>query len=336
MKNYLAFIFIVFLLAAGCSNDGSEESGETEVEEGASESQEQSNEQEEENEQTDQEETATTKNPFEDVDELNVQFQGTATYENHHLTVEGTTNLPTDASIFIYPQTLDNSTFMGVSGSTRVNQDGSFTFEQDIPEEYKHGLNVQVRFRPEDQTSDSIKEKYGETGENLEGPFVRKYNVSDAISKQASTSVHLPLHEGESVTKEITNPNWKKPDDYGKEKVRIEADVTTNTDFVNITGKSNLIEGSELSVSIRDSDGGRTGSSDKIRVNPDGSYRTQLENPSDQEDLTNHYVEVKFAPTEYSWSTVWENYGKKGENMNGSLVEDWTDSQRAVLEVQFD
>ncbi|WP_156418607.1 hypothetical protein [Lentibacillus amyloliquefaciens] len=38
-------------------------------------------------------------------------------------------------------------------------------------------------------------------------------------------------------------------------------------------------------------------------------HRTQLEKPSDQEDLTNHYVEVKFAPTEYSWSTVWENYG---------------------------
>ncbi|WP_174614149.1 hypothetical protein [Virgibacillus ihumii] len=91
-------------------------------------------------------------------------------------------------------------------------------YKTEIPEEYEYGLNVKIRFRPEDSTSDSIKKKYREFGKNLKGPFVRLYESSEEVRKQASTNVFLPLNNSKSATKEITKPDWKKPEDYGDQK----------------------------------------------------------------------------------------------------------------------
>lgn len=66
----------------------------------------------------------------ENNDETEVSITGEATYEDNLLTVKGETNLPEEASVFIMPDTVDNSTFINVSGSANVEADGSFLFEK--------------------------------------------------------------------------------------------------------------------------------------------------------------------------------------------------------------
>ncbi|WP_174614148.1 hypothetical protein [Virgibacillus ihumii] len=116
----------------------------------------------------------------------------------------------------------------------------------------------------------------------------------------------------------------------------MEADATYNKNLVFIDGKSNLIEGSELSLTILSPEGARTGSGDKIRVNPDGTFHAQIENPSQSKSLKNYTLRFIFKPSEYSWENVWKQYGKKGQHTTGNLIEDWADQQQAVLKVPLD
>ncbi|GAA0588590.1 hypothetical protein GCM10009001_00580 [Virgibacillus siamensis] len=314
-------IITLTLMFSGCSNENAGKANKSKETSGSTETQEQSEK---------------DKKPIETKGPLNVQFGGSVTYSDHHLTVEGKTNLPAGASVFVNPMALTSVTLMGTSGPTEVRQDGSFVYETEIPEEYEYGLNVKIRFRPEDQTSESIKRKYGEFGKKLKGSFVRLYAINEKVSRQASTTLYMPLKENGSATTEIVKPDWEKPDDYGNTNIRMEADVRYNKKFVFIKGKSNLIEGSQLDISVLTPEGSLSGSGDKVRVNPDGSFRVQIENPSDIKKLSNYTVRLKFAPSPYSWDNIVDKYGESGQKMTGKLVEkNSVGEKKAFLKVKL-
>lgn len=86
-------------------------------------------------------------------------------------------------------------------------------------------------------------------------------------------------------------------------------------------------------MTLLSQDNARAGSGDQIRVNSNGTFRTQIENPSESKSLKDYTLRFIFKPSENSWKNVWKQYGKKGQHMSGSHVEDFADQQQAVLKL---
>ncbi|SES02323.1 hypothetical protein SAMN04487944_11571 [Gracilibacillus ureilyticus] len=323
MRNFKLFLIlllgITFFLSA-CSNE-SQNHVKTDDEKEMDET--------EENKTNDEEESHTEDK--QNAPSVHIEMEGQVTYEDHTLTVEGKTNLLPDSNVFVYPQAFGGVSFIGVSGSAIVEQDGTFVYETKVPEEYNYGLFVNIRFRPEDSINDSAKEFYGEYGENLEGPMISLYESDEKVRKQALTEVYLPVKNGEAITKEIETPEWQVPDDYGDPNVRMDANVTYDDQLIYIKGESNLLEGSELMLTLLSPEGSLTGVNGWASVKPDGSFFTVLDRDSYEEELDSHKFRLIFAPSKYSWETIRNNYGDSGEKITGEHVKEKLNDQEAEL-----
>lgn len=305
-------IFITSIVAIACSNNESEPAvnEEESIEETEAST-------------IEQEDTAKDE-PIDEVTlgDTEVFITGTARYEDHVLTLEGQTNLIEGAKLTVVPRTLDRSTLIGVTSSTRVESDGSFSYEVKIPKEYEYGLNLGIRFRPEEASDEEIHAVYGEGGEKLEGPFIRSYEYIDELFQEAYTSAYLPLEDGDSVEAEFGDPGWEKPADSGDVEIRMQATAEAGKDFIDIQGESNFIEGVELSVSHLDEDDRNINSSRNIRTNPDGSFRAWIKIDDEVDEIDETYIEIGYHPTQFGWKHTVEQYGENGEKMTGELVED--------------
>ncbi|MFC4403790.1 hypothetical protein [Gracilibacillus xinjiangensis] len=323
MRNFKLFIILLLgitISLSACSNESKnivKPDNEKEMNES------------EENKTKDEEESDTEDK--QNAPSVQIEMEGQVTYEDHTLTVEGKTNLLPDSNVFVYPQAFGSASFIGVSGSATVEQDGTFLYETKVPEEYNYGLFVDIRFRPEDATNESVKEFYGEYGENIEGPMTSLYESDEKVRKQALTEVYLPVKNGEAVTKEIETPEWQVPDDYGDPNVRMDANVTYDDQLIYIKGESNLLEGSELMLTLLSPEGSLTGVGGRANVKPDGSFFTVLDRDSYEEELNNHTFRVTFAPSEYSWETIRNNYGDQGEKITGEHLKEKLNDQEAEL-----
>src|SRR5699024_9815520 len=102
-----------------------------------------------------------------------------------------------------------------IDGEMEVDHSGNFEFEIPIEEEALDGtpVEVEIGYHPEKEDEEA-KELYGEEGEKLTGPFVRKYTNTSRTRYGAIANTVIELTSGEKQSFEI--PNWSKPDDYGE------------------------------------------------------------------------------------------------------------------------
>ena len=177
---------------------------------------------------------------------MEIELAGTASVDGQVVKVVGQSNLLEGSKLYIDMKWVEGALFGG-NRTAIVERDGSFTYETELPEQVEGLITMEVKFEPARQKKE-IKEHYGESGENLKGPFIRQYDfkMKEIVYYKAAAIVELPQEEG-LVEVEITPPNWIEPDDYGDTSIRIEPTKVVKDDrYIYVDGKSNLLEGTSL------------------------------------------------------------------------------------------
>ena len=152
--------------------------------------------------------------PAEHLGGMDIELAGTASVDGRIVKVVGQTNLLEGSKLYIDMNWVEGA-LIGGNRTAIVERDGSFVYETKLPEQVEGLITMEVKFEPARQKKE-IKEHYGESGENLEGPFIRQYDfkMKEIVYNKASAIVELPQEE-DLVEVEITPPNWNEPEDYG-------------------------------------------------------------------------------------------------------------------------
>lgn len=275
--------------------------------------------------------------PAEHLGPMKIEFAGTVSLDGRMLKIDGMTNLLEGSKLYIGLDWVEG-TLIGGNRTATVEHDGSFAYETELPENVDGLITMEVKFEPAHQ-NDEIKEHYGESGENLEGPFIRQYDYSmkEIVYNKASVIVELPQHEGRGEV-ELTAPDWKKPDDYGSTSVRIEpTKVVKDERYIYIDGKSNLLEGTKLRGRAVLPGYITSGFIGHTAVNPDGSFRIIFENPETDsriKKLEEYEITVETDLYNTLFATGVETYGENGEKMTGNLIKEEGDGQMAKVRIR--
>ncbi|MFC5589386.1 hypothetical protein ACFPRA_10835 [Sporosarcina soli] len=181
-----------------------------------------------------------------------------------------------------------------------------------------------MKFEPAIQ-NDAIKEQYGESGENLQGEFIRVYadTQSEVDYKKAAVQIEMAQQDGQKE-REIEPPVWEVPANYGETEIWMEPTITKDDRYVYIDAKSNLLEGTQMKS--RDSIPGyiTSGFIGMTYVNPDGSFRLIFKNPESDKrikDLQDYEIILEPQIENSMSARVAATYGKNGEHFTGKLVE---------------
>ena len=257
--------------------------------------------------------------------------------DGRKLKVAGQTNLLEGSKLYIDMDWVEGA-LIGGNRNAIVERDGSFTYETELPEQVEGLITMEVKFEPARQKKE-IKEHYGESGENLEGPFIRKYDykMKEIVYYKASAIVELPQEEG-LVEVEITPPNWIEPEDYGSTTVRIEpTKVVKDERYIYVDGKSNLLEGTSLRGRAILPGYITSGFIGHTNVNPDGSFRVIFKNPESDsrvKKLDDYEITIETNMSNTLFATAVEAYGEHGEKMTGDLVEEEGKGKKAIVRIE--
>lgn len=273
--------------------------------------------------------------PVDDEGESDIWFEGESTLENDEVIVYGQTNLLSGSKLYVNP-TGEDSSFSGGWSNATVEDDGTFYAENEIPSNFNDQLFEDITFTPEDQ-EDDIKDHYQPEEEELDGPFtyLDYEEGEEELAKKAKVELAFPEDETQS-TVGIEEPDWDKPDDYGSTDVWMEGDIDKDDEYVYVDGESNLLEGTDVSVSFEIPDKVQIGYNDTVKVDPDGSFEAEIKNPEKKEDIDDYAVHLQVGINETDWPNVIDNYGEDGENFEGSLTEEENDETKIIKEVDVE
>ncbi|MGM7703793.1 hypothetical protein ACSVDE_18960 [Pseudalkalibacillus sp. Hm43] len=263
-----------------------------------------------------------------------VTLSGEIEIEKKTITVNGETNLLPGSDIYILGHAFQGA-IIGSSPKAQVAEDGSFTLKTKFPDDYDAPLRLEIRFTPEFQ-DDQIEEHYTKTGEKLKGDFVRLHKESEGLYKKISYMAYIE-DPTKNQTLKIESPNFEKPSDQGDPKVRLEPKVEKKTDdYIIITGKSNLVEGTHIEAYTEIPGYMVRGYTDKVRVEPDGSYRLIIPNPEQQKELKGKIpdYQINLQVKKYSqWDNFVEAYGKEAEHFQGPHLKENSHNGDKSIEV---
>ncbi|PWA12906.1 hypothetical protein DCC39_03280 [Pueribacillus theae] len=263
-----------------------------------------------------------------DLGNLEVWIGGEVTVTEDKITIKGESNLLPGTSI-------DSSGVNDVGfastnfiDSTTVKDDGSFYFE--FPgRESSIAVDLKLSNRNEE-----TKEHYGENLEKVTGPQV--YRTKEHGKYEVKADFIIDTDKEMPYTFSIETPEWGEvPDDYGDPHVWMEADVTSDHNYLYFHGKSNLLEGSQIGGNLRQASGGIVPFSyDFTQVNPDGSFELRVRYTNLRDGM---YMPITYEPDSNSWEDVVAAYGEEGEKLEGDLVHKNDDGkQYAELQVMLD
>lgn len=275
--------------------------------------------------------------PAENLGAMEIELTGTASIDGKVLKVDGQTNLLEGSKLTLKLDWAEG-TLIGGSRTAMVGSDGSFAYETELPEKVSGLVTLELNFEPAQQ-NDDIKEHYGETGELLEGPFIRQYDYEykETVYNKASATVELGQHEG-SAQVEISPPVWERPDDYGSTTIRIEpTKIVKDERYIYVDGGSNLLEGTSLRGRAILPGYVTSGFIGHTIVNPDGTFRIIFENPESDERIKNledYEITVETDLYNTVFATVIDAYGEDGEKMTGELVEKEGEVKKAIVRVK--
>lgn len=333
------FISVFFLLAA-CSGDKEVDSSKTAGTNTDSQKIQVTNTKEVDNtvkeEATAENQEAESQEPT-DAGSMEIKFEGKVSLNNRTLTVTGMSNLLEGSEIYVNIDWAEGY-LIGGNRITTIEKDGTFTYETELPEIMDGYLTVEIKFEPARQ-NDTIKAHYGESGEQLKGPFVRLYDYSsrEIVYHKASAIVELSQAIGKTEA-EITAPKWEIPDDYGSTNIRMDSiSVSKDENYLYIDGKSNLLEGTQLWSKASLPGYITSGFVDTSYVNPDGSFRIIIENPETNENikqLTDYEIVIEMSLLNSTYANVLEAYGEHGEHLTGDLIDEDSNGKFARIRLK--
>ncbi len=341
MKKALAIITMILLIITGC---GQETTGQPEKEGPEKKTVVESSQSDQKVTEEDEQKSAEKKavnavavTGIEDKGNYQVDINGDIQLKDRTLTASGTTNLLPGSKLYFYLKPLEG-TFIGGTGTTLVEEDGSFLLKSKLPEKYDDpSVFTEIVFSPGGVTDDEIIQYYTEAGEPLKGPFVRLYEEDEELRKKISVTTEIPLAQPET-TVSIEEPKWEKPEDYGSPNVWIDATVQEDEKYVYINGKSNLLEGSTIFGRLHMDGYITSGFSGRVNTNPDGSFQLIITNPKSKiADLKGYEIQLKFSTTDgNNLDYIKETYGENGEHLQGKLFsnENGENSILYIMKVQ--
>jgi OmpA-OmpF porin, OOP family len=173
-----------------------------------------------------------------------------------------------------------------------------------------------------EEKKDKIEAVYGEHGENLKGPFVAKHEILGEKYQKIFTSLLVSPHGDQTVYKIETPKRGKVPADVGSTKVWIQPELTNDHTYFYVKGKSNLIEGTELTASYFSSGDATLAQnwvSSTTNVVRDGTFSLQIP----YESITENGIIVitsKGNNRHVLQTKMKEIYGENFEKMSGEQV----------------
>ncbi|MCG7334943.1 hypothetical protein MHZ95_06610 [Sporosarcina sp. ACRSM] len=258
-----------------------------------------------------------------DQGELDVWFEGDVSLDGQKLTVKGLTNLLPESKLYFLMDGIE-AQLIGGNMIAFVEDNGEFLYETTLPESFDGLFTLEVKFEPAIQ-NDAIKEHYGESGENLQGEFIRVYadTQSEVDYKKAAVQIEMAQQDGQKE-REIEPPVWEVPTDYGETEIWMEPTITKDDRYVYIDAKSNLLEGTQMKSRASIPGYITSGFIGTTYVNPDGSFRLIFKNPESDKrikDLQDYEIILEPQIENSMSARVAATYGKNGEHFTGKLVE---------------
>lgn len=238
--------------------------------------------------------------------DYHIVLSGDVKEEGDQFIIEGKSNLIPGSRI-VGEVVVDEGETVFSDTSELIDDDGSFYMEL---EHHQYGeAEIIVRFDFDGVQEDEVKRHYGEKGQKLEGPFIYKHETYDGILKKAEAKI--AYEPGGANDLAMKAPEWSDlPEDYGDPRVWIEVDdITEDGEFFYVSGRSNILEGSEIKVDYKYN-------RDKTQVKPDGSFEFKF----DYEYLEDQEIVITFEPSAWQWNEIEEAYGSTGQKLVGNLV----------------
>ncbi|WP_223264158.1 flagellar motor protein MotB [Paenibacillus sp. IHB B 3084] len=264
-------------------------------------------------------ERAANRTPVHQQGSSYVEISGNVNIDRKTVKVTGRSNLPAGARIK-GNLAVKNSLLTGYTDEATVQKDGSFVLRVQRPG-IQGSMDLTVLFRPADQ-DDPIRNLYGSGGEKLEGPYVYQYEEKEQLRQEVRIGAEFDPEQEQSTP--LVKPVWNKPKDYGSPKVWIKPDVKQEGNYYHVYARSNLLEGSDVKLTIDFPGRWQFGYDDQTRVMPDGSFSMRVKKPS----LANRYTMVIiFEPNEDMWANAKRVYGASGEHLSGTLVKSADDKE---------
>lgn len=320
MYKKLRFLLIIFTFLVACSNQANNNNDVSEIDD--------INHQDE-SENTENGTNDVERDTFTVGDDIVIEADVHMSEENNRITVEGMSNLLTDSNVLIYIQTTPYQ-LAGpvVRQNVLVEEDGTFTFEHDLKENFfvdnnEQSMSVAITFDVKDNKDDSLNKIYGVNGENLQGPLI--YQREDPEVRQvAEQDVYFIVEGGDNTYSSVTNELEDLPDDYGEAAVWMEAEITGNDhQFLYVDGKSNLLEGLELTGYYFPHDESvkpYLKIPSKGKVKPDGTFRIEV--PYDDISAEGFVEITSIGPNGELSHRYKEVYGNNYELLTGDIVID--------------
>ncbi|WP_102029015.1 hypothetical protein [Salirhabdus sp. Marseille-P4669] len=254
----------------------------------------------------------------EDQGEMEVWFDGEFSIVDKTVIVKGQTNLLPDSQLTFSADVVDGVLIGGWS-TTRVEANGTFELEQELPSDLEGLTMLELHFDVDDQI-DEIKEHYGS---NISGPFVRIDPDADTVAKKASYTTIVIIDDSEQQIT-IEEPEWTASDELGDSNVLMDPTVKKQGEYVVVNLTSNLVDGTYVSAKAAIPNYITTGFSGSAYTNPDGSAVLYIKDPEQDsriKNLTEYEIVLTVDPTHGDQGPlVLETYGETGENLAGDFV----------------
>lgn len=252
---------------------------------------------------------------------LYLELTGDVEIKDETIEIRGVTNLVPGAKIRV---SIESSAhiYTGINESDNVQEDGTFVISFPNPK-FTNPVKLILRFNPEDQNYD-IKKRYRDDGLDLVGPYIHTEH-KDNGSRKVLQSIALVNFTDVGKSLKVEAPAWDFPKDQGEPKIWMDAELEYQGNYIIVSGKSNLIEGSFVKGSLSSSSHTLFGYQDQAYVNPDGSFLLVIQNAG--EDVKGKMINIDLSLNS-SLKNVKELYGAKGEHLQGEFIKEYSDGER--------
>lgn len=244
------------------------------------------------------------------IGDMNVWIGGEVVVDADKVVVNGKSNIHPGS--IISTNGVSTLPIADFNDDAEIQENGSFHFEYPG---YEGNATVTFKLSP---SLGEGEEYYGEGFKNATGPQV--FRTSDIDRWEVKATINLDEDKDKPYTIPIETPVWQERlEDYGNTNVWIDhVEITSDHEYLYIAGESNLVEGTNISLTRKDKDDDKipfTG--DTTKVNPDGTF-----------ELKEHYLSLRqgqyiqlIVDTPNSWDNVVEAYGEELKNIEGDLVQ---------------
>jgi hypothetical protein len=263
----------------------------------------------------------------EDQGDPEVSIEADFTVQDNVVTVKGTSNLLPDTELTLVADPKDYNIFGGSWNNGYVKENGEFEIEQKLPDDVDGLVFIELTMEIDEQ-NDEIKAHYKD---KIKSNYLRMDTDSEEGTKMIAFNKTVNIEENQTFS--MTEPSWgEPPEDMGSMNVWIEPTVEKQGEYVVVKVKSNLLDGTYISVNADIPGYITTGFGNSSHVNPDGTAVIYIDDPEQDdriEGLTEYELEISVNPSHYNQPAyVVEAYGENGENFEGDLAKTYDDKKR--------